>query len=1075
MRVFTILCLVLAAPTALASEIVEGRVIVKLDAEAAARARTLPEDALPRGLAELDKARESLGIADGFRVIRKRGAPMGDPQLFREIGLDRLYVLEVPGADEAGIRALVEKLSRQSWIEYAEPDYKARLTTTVPNDPRFAEQWAHNNVGQSGGTSDADMDSIEAWDLGTGNASAIVAILDTGVDLDHPDLVTSLLAGYDTFNNDPDPEDDHGHGTACAGIAAAKGNNSISVAGICWNCSILPVKVCGSLGQCSTVPVADGIVFAADNGADAISMSLGVFWSQALTDATNYAAGLGALCFGSAGNLGTYTGFAPSDLPACVSVGGSGDDDARIFNYGDHQEVSAPTGVLTTAMGGGDLEDFGGTSASCPHAAGLAALLRATDPELHVNELRYLLRVGADDGVGIPAEDTPGWDQYMGYGRINSNNSMSLINGPWLALDRPHYVCGGDLGVALKDETAGATATVTLSGSIGGDMETVIVNPLTADGYYEGTIPISWAGVDGPVVVGDGKIDVQDGEIVSAVNGSLSASAFLDCFKRVCFTAISSASISGDCDGDRSADPGEIWQLDSIVRNLQTEEFTDVVVGLESTDPSVIVVGPGTTLASLPPEGALDSDQAVSFGTAALGFHVSDTAAALGTTALSVSIAGPGWKSDTAACGAAGFPALLDLPLNRDLGPALAGWNFDDGSSMGWTHDAAHGSGDLAECNAVIWGDDWDDLPATDRAHSGTHAMRLGNGAVYDPNQDAGLASPPFPVPAGGGAIGFRLWIDTELSAPPIAWDGLVVEAKPRFGTTWTYMADATYNTVLNQRGCGGSRSFPFGAGQRVGMFGGAGGAEPAIDGDAFDVEHVVNLSSFADQQASVRFRLGADSFNGNPVEVGVWVDTVTRYGPFTADAWSALAPANASGSDANCPASYDLSWDAVAGAADYAVYRSLVSCADAQQQNTELGTSVTTQFADTTAQDNVPYFYAVGAREAGTSCGSERACVSGGCVCALAADANALHVGRSGNDLLLNWADPSTPGISWNVYRDGAPDPAAWGGPHAAGVLDGDPGTPGIQYVDAGAVSAGSTLYYLLTVVNACGETPLR
>ena len=102
----------------------------------------------------------------------------------------------------------------------------------------------------------------------------------------------------------------------------------------------------------------------------------------------------------------------------------------------------------------------------------------------------------------------------MGYGRVNANNSLQLIDGPWLALDRPHYVCGGDLTVAMKDLTAGATAQVTVTGSVGGDVETVTVDLVPgATGFYEGTIPISWTGVDGPVVLGDVLHQVTRGKL----------------------------------------------------------------------------------------------------------------------------------------------------------------------------------------------------------------------------------------------------------------------------------------------------------------------------------------------------------------------------------------------------------------------------------------------------------------------------------------------------------------------------------------------------------------------------------
>ena len=499
---------------------VPDRVIVKLREEYAAQAQALPDERLPLGLAELEDICRRYGIEIGNRLVRERGRSVRDPVVFRRVGLDRVYVLRLPDDDPLTVKRLVRELSGERWVEYAEPVYTYEPMGTHPNDPEVSQQWQHQNTGQTGGTPDADMDSPDAWDTGTGDPSVLVAVIDTGVDLDHPDLVDNLVPGMDFTDSAEGVEDVFGHGTQVAGNVAARGNNGVGVAGICWTCSIIPVKIFGTGGFPSTLEeIAPAVTYSADQGADVLNMSFGGGeWSMAFIDAVDYAAGMGALSVGGSGNSGIYTPFPPAAFPNVVSVAGTDADDVRYGNYGDHAEVAAPTFVHTTAVDGA-YGEFRGTSAACPLAAGLAGLLRATDPNLHVQELRQLLRLGAEDQVNVPGEDTPGWDMFLGYGRINAANSMALIGGPWLGLDRPHYVCAGTLFVDLKDTSVGSSVDVTMTGDIGGDVEVVIVTPVTAFGYYRGSIPLSWADVDGPVVPGDGKLDVTEGETVTAVSG----------------------------------------------------------------------------------------------------------------------------------------------------------------------------------------------------------------------------------------------------------------------------------------------------------------------------------------------------------------------------------------------------------------------------------------------------------------------------------------------------------------------------------------------------------------------------
>jgi subtilisin family serine protease len=177
-------------------------------------------------------------------------------------------------------------------VEYAEPNYIYH-TYNIPNDIFFDEQWALHNNGQYEGTPDADIDAIEAWNIEKGNSNVTIAILDSGVDYSHPDLVKNIwlnekeisdndvdddnngfvddIRGWDFANNDNDTADDFGHGTHCAGIVGAVTNNTLGISGVCWNCKIMPIKI-GSY-SISSDAAANGIKYAADNGADVISMS----------------------------------------------------------------------------------------------------------------------------------------------------------------------------------------------------------------------------------------------------------------------------------------------------------------------------------------------------------------------------------------------------------------------------------------------------------------------------------------------------------------------------------------------------------------------------------------------------------------------------------------------------------------------------------------------------------------------------------------------------------------------------------------------------------------------------------
>ena len=287
-----------------------------------------------------------------------------------------------------------------------DPGYGAS-SNAVPNDSSFlTQQWAPQKV-------QADA----AWSLWRPNGSSVVAIVDTGVALNHPDLVNKLyrnasgqVIGYDFINNDADPTDDQGHGTHCAGIAAAQVNNGIGISGIAgWDANplasnstatrIMPVKVLSASGSGSLAAVASGIVFAADNGADVISLSLGASSSSATLDnAVAYAWSRGCVVVAAAGNSGSSTKSYPGACANVISVAATDTTDtlASFSNYGTWVSCAAPgVGIYSTYLNN-SYASLSGTSMATPLVAGEVALLASHAPNLSNVQLRDMVLNNVD-------------------------------------------------------------------------------------------------------------------------------------------------------------------------------------------------------------------------------------------------------------------------------------------------------------------------------------------------------------------------------------------------------------------------------------------------------------------------------------------------------------------------------------------------------------------------------------------------------------------------------------------------------------------------------------------------------
>ncbi|MCJ7511184.1 MAG: S8 family serine peptidase [Dehalococcoidia bacterium] len=347
-----------------------------------------------------------------------------------------LYRLRLPeGVDVQQAAALYSELP---WVEYAEPNYIVRAAT-VPDDPLYPahQAWYYDLINAPAG-----------WDIERGRPAIIVAVLDTGVDLSHPDLQFKIWTnarevvgnGIDDDGNgciddvhgcdfvplppSSDPSDDHGHGTMVAGIVGASSNNGLGVAGTAWGVTVLPVKVLDSTGAGTASDVAQGIIYAAKSGAQVINMSMArPSPSHALEQAVNEAHdAFGVVLVAASGNEGQEGVGYPAAYPAVIAVSAFGHSDpnsrAPFSNWGPEVDVTAPgVDVYSTHLGGGYAMGEG-TSFATAFVSGLVALLLSQDSSRSDDDIRAILRIASDD---LPNGSTPNWD---GWGRLNMGKAL---------------------------------------------------------------------------------------------------------------------------------------------------------------------------------------------------------------------------------------------------------------------------------------------------------------------------------------------------------------------------------------------------------------------------------------------------------------------------------------------------------------------------------------------------------------------------------------------------------------------------------------------------------------------------
>lgn len=452
------------------------RVMVKLRPETITRAN-LPQDLITPvsffGIEELDRM---LMRGGGSKVLRAHRR-VKDSHWEQRTGFDRWFIVEF--SDRIDIPQTVIDFKNLPAVEDACPDYLVH-TQFIPNDTYYPNNWGHNNTAQlpryqggshSGpgvGTPGFDARMQTAWDgtQGMGSTSIIIAIIDSGVDTGHPDL--RLVAGWDYGDNDNNPMDNSaapGHGTGCAGIAAAIGNNSLGVVGSAGGCSVMPLKIAAADGSMSFASMINAITHAADNGAHIASLSLGATvspgYNPACDAAFTYAYNNGVTIFAATANHNRSYMDYPANHPHVISVGAASPTGERKSttssdgenwwgsNYGvntqdasDAVDIMGPTILPTTDItgtAGYSSNDyymwFNGTSCATPYVAGGAALVLSRYPTLTNVQLRAKLVNNATD---MTIDGGIGWDRFTGYGLVNAE--AAVLEPPEITWNPASYV-----------------------------------------------------------------------------------------------------------------------------------------------------------------------------------------------------------------------------------------------------------------------------------------------------------------------------------------------------------------------------------------------------------------------------------------------------------------------------------------------------------------------------------------------------------------------------------------------------------------------------------------------------------
>lgn len=399
----------------------------------------------------LVRFRSDVSISDVRKIVSKHNDRIEDQiesikNLFSIDDLDGLTPEEV-----------AEEYRRLDEVLYAEPNYEIKIdyrdnepfdTPTLPNDPYFPDQWALNDTGQGGGKTKADINILKAWQKSRGSEEIVVAVLDTGVDYTHPDLAENIwlrpdyipqykdeelgvindLRGFNAVDNFADPMDDNGHGTHCAGIIGAVGNNGIGITGVNWKVKIMPLKFLDRYGLGSTKNAIEAINYAIDRkqkgvNIRVISASWGSgMYSKALEDAIRAAGEVGILFVAASGNSSSNIDSRPHypasyNLSNVISVAAldRNGELASFSNYGPKSvHIAAPgKDIISTWIEEG-FQQLSGTSMATPHVAGAAALILSIYPDLPSEKVRQKILNSAEKSDSLKGKVSTGGQLNVG-------------------------------------------------------------------------------------------------------------------------------------------------------------------------------------------------------------------------------------------------------------------------------------------------------------------------------------------------------------------------------------------------------------------------------------------------------------------------------------------------------------------------------------------------------------------------------------------------------------------------------------------------------------------------------------